>query len=899
MLCQWLVSWWMRLRIIWKRSQLDQDLEDEIAFHLAMRTDKIESSGVSKAEASLSARREFGNVTWFQETCRNLWGFGTLEILFNDLRHGVRMLRRNPTFTAVAVLSLALGIGANVAIFSALNAVLLRSLPVRNPHELRIVNWQGRNPSLHNYTGTGMDTTGAGLTFSGSFPYPAFHRFQNEGIGFTDVFAYFPISEATAVTRGAASTADGLMVSGNFFSGYGARILRGRPITSEDDRPGAPLVAVITYRWWAERFGLDPDALGKTLTLNKTDFTIIGILPPDYVGLLPGDPDRFYIPFSAQPQMMPDYPLASANDWWIQVMARLAPGFSENQARASLEAVFRQVLRESETTMEQPGILLQEGNRGPLMVRERMAEPLFALMAVTGLVLLIACANLAGLLLARGEARQHEMAVRRAIGAGKLRLIRQSLTESLVLSLLGAGLGLILASSGARVLTGCFSMYQDNLHFDSHVDSNVLAFALGTAVLTALIFGLMPALQASRVDPLEGLKERAASVAPRLRMGKVLVVVQICLSVLLVSMSGLLVRTFANLRTLDPGFKSENVLLFRLNAGKAGYKGTQLIEFYENVRQSLSAIPGVRAIGLSDHMLVGGGMSSSAVTVPGRPANEHMQAWQMVVDESFFSTMGIPLLLGRNLSASDTKGSTPTVIVNETFARRFMGVENPLSKTFSIGKTNYQIVGMCRDARYADLRSDAPPTMYLPYRQRMPGSMYFEVRCAVPPRTIIPAVSKAVAALNSNIPLVGVRTQAEQLDLSTFQERVFALLCSTLATLAVLLACIGIYGVMAYTVLRRTGEIGIRVALGAAPGSVAGQVLREALILASAGIIGGIPAALAVAQLARGILFGVKPNDFVTFCGTAMVCLIVTALAAWIPARRAARINPILALKSE
>ena len=822
---------------------------------------------------------------------------------WQDVRYGFRMLVKSPGFTAVAVLSLALGIGANTAIFSLLNAVLLKSLPVRNPHELRVVNWVGRNPSLSNFTGSGMRTISAGGQVAGSFPYATYRDFRDRGVGFAEVFAFSPLFGCTALTPAGATNSDGLMVSGNFFQGYGAQTLIGRPLTPEDDRSGAEPVAVITYRWWERQFGLDPHALGQTVFLNKVGFTIVGILPQRYVGPTPGDSTDFYVPMSAQPQLQPGYPLDSYNHWWVEIMARLAPGADERQARASLEGIFIQALTApgATTKMDQPGILLEDGSRGPMMARQRMAQPMYVLMAAVGLVLLIACANLASLLLARGAARQHEYAVRGAIGAGRWRLVRQSLTESLLLALAGGALGLVFAEVGKAAILSMLSGFLGYFHLDTSSDARVLAFTFGVSLATVLLFGLLPALRSAWVNPVAGIKDRTMIGAPRLRLGKVLVTVQVGLSLLLVVGAGLFVRTFANLSRVDPGFNTENLLLFQLNAGQAGYKNEQLTDFYNSLSRSLAVIPGVHAVGSSSLVPLGGGMSSSGISIPGRPTkpDEHLQADQMIVNESFFATLGIPLLQGRSFEPSDTADSPHVAVVNECFIRSFFPNEYAVGRIFKHGSMDVQIVGICGNAKYWDIRHEVPPIMYLPYPQWREKRMCFEVRSVLPPASIVPAVRKTVAALDRNIPLTDVRTQTEQIGRQLTMERLFAALCSFVAALALLLSCIGLYGLMAYNVARRRSEIGIRMALGARPQDVAWPVVRGALLMAGIGVVFGGVGALALVQLIKSQLYGVAPHDPATLLGAAALLLTVAALAAWLPARRAAKIDPMVALRCE
>ncbi len=826
-----------------------------------------------------------------------------MTTIWNDIKYGLRMLCKSPGFTAVAVISLGLGIGAGTAIFSLLNAVILRSLPVRHPHELRVVNWMGYNTSLWNYTGSGMGKGHGGARVAGSFPYATYRDFRDRGGGFTEVFAFSQLFGCTALTPAGATPSDGLMVSGNFFAGYGAEALIGRTLLPDDDRPGAVPAAVITYRWWQRQFGRDPNALGQTVSVNQTGFQIVGVLPRHYVGPLAGDSTEFYVPMSAQPQLRSGYPLDSYNHWWVEIMARLAPGADQRQAQASLEGIFKQTLSApgSQTKMDRPAILLEDGSRGPLMSRQRFAEPIYVLLAAVGLVLLIACANLAGLLLARGAMRQHEYAIRSAVGGSGWRLIRQSLTESLILAIGGALLGLAFAAWIKAFLMATLSTYLGSFHIDARTDSRVLAFTLAVSVATALVFGFLPAIRAGKVDPLAGLKDRATQAASRLRWGRALVSLQVGLSLVLVVGAGLFVRTFANLGRVDPGFDTENLLTFRLSPGQTGYEGQRLRDFYGGLSQSLATLPGVRAASFSSLALLGGGKTCCAISIPGRPAkpDEHLQADQLVISDSFFSTVGISLLQGRALGPSDAADSAHVAVVNDRFVRTFFPHEEPVGRIFKHGSQEVEIVGVCADARYWNLREEVPPIMYMPYSQWTEGSMWFQVRSILPPLSLASAIRKAVAAVDRTIPLTDIRTQDEQISRMLTLERLFAVLCSFVASLALLLSCIGLYGLMAYHVARRTNEIGLRMALGARPRDVAWPVVRSALLMAGIGVgLGGV-AAMAFVRLIKSQLYGVAPHDPVTLFCAAAILLAVAVLSAWLPARRAAKVDPMEALRCE
>ncbi len=831
--------------------------------------------------------------------------------LWQDIRYGLRMLARSPGFTTVALLSLALGIGANTAIFSVINDILLKLLPVRNPHELRMIQWTGR-PSLGTFGSRddrSLRAMRSGGMCCGAFPYPAYEEFVKEAKGFSYIFAFSALSPAdeamTINAGGVASTARSLMVSGNFFEGYGAGVLIGRPIMPQDDRPDAEPVAVITYRTWHSYYGLDPQVLGRILTVNSTPYVIVGVLPRHFRGPLPADPTEFYVPLRAQPEQWPDRDgnwLMSEDDWLVHIIGRLAPGADEAQARASLDVLFQRVLSKSEARIEQPAISLEDGGHGPAIRREEMSRPLLILQGVGGLVLLIACANLAGLLLARGAARQHEITIRAAIGAGRWRLIRQSLTESLTLSLMGACLGLVLSVWVKAVVEGFLTEPAYARHSDMGIDGNVLIFALALAAVTALLFGLFVALQAGGVEVSAGLKKADVHSAPRLRLGKALVVGQVGLSILLVMGAGLLTRSLVNFRRVNLGFSAENVLVFRLNPLESAYEREDCGPLYDNVRRAIAQIPGVRSVALCRHTLLDEETWKEGITIPDRP-NENGWAFSYAVSDGWFAAMGIGLLSGRDFTQADSQGSQRVAVVNQAFARRFFPEENPLGRLLRANGQEYQIVGVCRDHVAQHLRDGLPAVMYSCHEQRFrefrERRTTFVVRSVLPPLSLLPAVRRAVVGIDRNLPLDEVTTEAKLLESDIARERLFAFLCGGLAVLALVLSCIGVYGLMAFNVTRRTGELGIRMALGARPRDVAWPILREALVLAMLGIAMGVPVALILARVLKSVLFDVEPCDPATAVASGLILATVAAVAAWVPARRAAKTDPMVALRYE
>jgi len=836
-----------------------------------------------------------------------------MKTLWHDMRYGFRQLRKSPGFTVVTILSLAIGIGANTAIFSSINGVLLKSLPVRDPHELRILGWTGSDVSVGGLTSDSFGMTESGQRYRSVFPYPVYCDFAENAKGLSDLFAFSYLEGGMTIrAQGVAALAQGLMVSGNFFDAYGARILIGRPLIPQDDHTDASPVAVITYRFWRKFYACDPNVLGQTFMVNLVPFTIVGVLPKHHRGPLSGDPTDFYVPIATQPQLMPgDSMLIQSDEWWIRIMGRLIPKTSEARARASLEVLFKGFLSTSDDRIHQPRIVLQEGKRGLGMIYSGIAFILVMLQGLVGLILLIACINVASLLLARGAARQHEMSVRAAIGAGRWRLIRLSLVESLILSLAAGAVGLLINVANKAAIVGFMARslartqehlsYMGNqdatgMHLDQGTDGMVLVFVLGIALFTTFAFGLVPALRAGLSDPLEGLRDSSGRVAPRLRLGKGLIAIQAGLSMLLVISSGLLAQTISNLHQVDPGFDTENCLTFHLDLLDSTPGSDNPAEFFDSLRMRIARIPGVRSVAFSMPGFPGAGWYAD-VLVPGYTDEEVAMPMYYICD-GWLDTIGVTLLRGRDFNHTDTRRSPRVAIVNEAFIRDCFEGENPIGRPVTVDDDAYHIVGVCANHK-TDVRRDVSPIIYFSYYQRPHRNVAYTVRSVLPPLSLVTAVRKAVADNNPDLPLQEIATHKQLLEESIVMERFFALLCGSLALLALLLSCIGIFGLMAYNVTRRTNELGIRMALGARPCDVAWAVLREALVLTGIGVVMGIPLTLAMTRLVRGLLYGIAPYDPLTIIIAVAVLLTVAVLAAWIPASRAAKIDPMEALRYE
>jgi len=898
-----------RLQPFFRRRKIEEDLSEEMRAHLELATEANIAAGMAPEEAQCAARREFGGVDQAKESWRDERGIPWIEDLLRDVRSAVRQLAKSPGFTAVAVLSLALGIGANVAIFSLINAALLRSLPVPNPQELRLLNWSGANPKVAGSSGnlrivgrenvTGLDVfhPAAGERTRGDvFTYPLFRSLREEAAPVAEVVGLSGFAPVTVRIRAESFIALGNLVSGNFFSGLGVQPAIGRLFTTADENSGGEPNIVINWDWWEKYFDRSPDVVGQAIILKGRVFTVIGVTPRTFRGPSRNSRVAFYLPLEAL-ALFQDFPFPRGTDyWWVQLLARVRPGVSATQLQTALDKAFAGVAADSMTA---PRIEIEPGAAGPDFAGEYYRKPLMILFGVVAAVILLACANFAGLALARAANRQHECAVRAALGCGRWRLIRESLTETLVLALAGGGLGVLMAQWGQSVVARLLGLWNDNF-----LDLTVLEFALAATLATALLAGFLPAWRMGNINPLDGLKSHQPHSRPQIRTGRVLVAVQIAVSLLLVAGAGLYGRTLLNLVRTDPGFPSDHLLLVRISPGSAGYSDEALTPFFDRAREALASLPSVRNVTLANNTPLSGYNSTSSFEMLARPpASRNPGTWpracQLTVGEAFFETLGIPVVFGRSFTPADTAGAPRVVVVNETLARRYFVDEPPLGQVLKFGRDEWTVIGVSQDARYTDIRDGAPAIVYFSFRQSRIPTASFALRTAQPPLSLVPAARKAVAAIDPNVPLLSVTTQEAARDETLRQERMFATLVGALASLAVLLACIGLYGLLAYNVARRTSEFGIRSALGAQSGDIARSIVYEALGLAAAGIAVGVPTAIALAQIIKNRLYGVTPTDPLTFISGALLILAVAALACWLPARRAAKVDPMEALRAE
>jgi predicted permease len=934
-------AWLLRFGGLFRKHRRDRELAEEFESNLQLHVEDNLRRGMTPAEARRQALLKFGGIESAKESYRDRRGVPFLDHLLQDIRFGLRQLRRSPGFTTVAVLTLALGIGANTAIFSLIDALLLRSLPVRNPQELVMLKWSAhKKPNFHSYMGSGDCQGGlqSGNPGGCSFSHPFFNDLSAQDSMFASVAASGGDIQLDLTGNGPASLIQGLVVSGNYFDTLGVRPAFGRVIEPSDEEPSAQPVMVLGNGYWQRVFGGSPSVIGKTFNLNGVATTIVGVAEPRFVGLTPGSVPDAWVPLSLNPRLSPGWNPREddAGSAWILIIARLNPDVPREKAEASANLLFRNEMLHGAQPFskesDKPSITLVSAQTGLIGARGKYSTPLFILMLAVGIVLLIACANVAGLLLARSAARQKEMNLRLALGASRWRIIRQLLTESILLSVCGGSLGILLAIWGAHsIVAFVASGSTQPLGFDTSIDLRVLLFTAGISLLTGILFGLAPAMRGTRVDLTPALKEGAGSSAGAARsgnrwlnIGNSLVIGQVALTMVVLVGAGLLVRTLQNLRNIDPGFDAGNILNFRVNPTLIGYKGTQVDALYRNLQSRLNAIPGVTSVSFSNAALLSGRWGSTSFHFPDAPDKSAVRSDILWVGPDFFKTLKISFLEGRDFSSgefvsvstsaaastpapipsvnSDARSSVPKpVIVNQTFVRRYFGSVDPLGHRFadSDGRPNdpgYVVVGVVHDAKYKGLRDDINPTTYVPVAGR---GVNFELRMAVNPASIIPAVRIIVNQVDGNLPIFDVITESESIDQLLFQERLIARLSSLFGLLAIILACVGLYGLLSYDVTRRTREIGIRMALGAQSRNVLLIVILQGIVLAAIGVAIGVGAAFGVTRYLGSILYEVHPGDPITQISVGLLLLAVAFVACFIPAIRATRVDPIVALRNE
>jgi predicted permease len=902
---------YIRLRSLFRRTKVDEEVYDELRFHLEQQTEKYLRAGMNPEQARRQARMEFGGLAQVQEGCREAHGVTFLETLLQDLRFGIRMLRNAPGFTMVVVLTLGLGIGATTSIFTLVNAVMLRSLPVRDPQQLVVAEWSARNrPHSVGTSSFGDCQDYQGMRSECALSYPMFQQIHDQKNLFANVMAFAGPVQLDLSGNNAASIAQGELVSGSYFETLGVIPALGRTLDSDDEKPGAQPVAVLDYAYWQRAFGSSPDVVGRTVRLNNTAFTIVGVADSMFTRLTPGKSVDLWVPLPQGKQLgqlwaqNPD-----ANNWWLVVVGRLKPGASLTQAQAAVNALFvNNALHGAKpvwSPADDPHLWLLPAQQGLSGIRYRYGKPLMLLLAAVGIVLLIACSNVAGLMLARSAGREREMAVRMAMGAGQRRVIRQLLTESLLLSLFGAVLGALVACAGTTGLAAFFSSNSSSpLRLDLEPNWLVLLFAVGVTVLTAIGFGLAPALRAAGANVAIELKGSTPSATGhskghRLGLGKWLVVMQVALSMVVLAGAGLLLRTLNKLHTIDPGFDTRNILLFSINPEPAGYSKKQIPDLYADVQRRVAALPGVVNTSYSSGAILDGGLWTEDVRVEGHADKNTVETRMLSVGPDYFKTMKIPVVDGRVLAQPDMSSTQLAAVVNREFVRKFAAGRNPIGLHF--GGTDpkdpqWQIVGVVGDTKYESLRGTKGPTAYVPLTA---GGATFELRTTVSPVGLMPAVRQLMREVDNNVPIIRMTTQSDAVDRLLFNERLVARLFGLFGALGLMLSCVGLYGLLSYNVTLRTREIGIRTALGAQRRDVLVLVLRQGLALVILGVMLGAAAATGATRLIGSLLYGVRPTDPFTFAFTAALLIAIGLVASLLPARRATRVDPMTALRWE
>ena len=889
------------LRRAWyamRQRRLDAELAEEMDFHRAMKRAELERSGLPADAAEFASRRALGNQTLAREDARAVWIWRGIDDLWRDIAYSIRSLGRDRIFTAVAVLSLALGIGANTAIFSLINTLMLRMLPVREPDQVvELLSKYPGEPRM-NY-----------------FGWKFYERFRDENHVFSDLVGVAPFRFQVSGEGFDAEAVDGEYVVGTFFPTLGMQPGIGRLIGPQDDQLGAAdaAVAVVSWSYWRNRFNLDPAILGKRISVNGVPAAVVGVTPQAFSGLQVGSRTDVWVPVAMEPLIQRPSRRADGT-LGMKLIGRLKPGVSLEQAVAEMTVLDQWRVEEIARTSRDPRwrevkVEVARAGAGFSALRDQFAKPLLVLMAVAGLLLLIACTNVASILLARGTARQREMAVRVALGAGRLRLVRQVLTESLLLAAAGGLLGVFLAYFGAdalvRIMTSGRPMIGfERLEIQVQPDVQVLLFTAGVALITGVLFGLAPAWNAFASAPASSLREigGAGDTRSRRLFGKSLIVVQVALSVVLLSAAGLFVGHLSNLRNLDLGFDRHSVLLVTLNPQGSGYNRVQLSRLYRDLLQRLQAIPGVRSASLSGATPIEGAAASRFANVEGfqEKPEERRRLMLNGAGPRYFETLGTPLIAGRDFQVEDA-GRPRVAIVNQAMARYYFGGGSPIGKhvTFDGDDMPYEIVGIVGDAKYLDLHEAAPRTVYLNAFQDGFINSQFSLRTDVPPTAIVGEVRRAVSDVLKTVRVAKVTTLAEQVDASIVPERLIALLAGFFGVLGASLAAIGLYGLLAYTVARRTSEIGIRMSLGATERDVARMVLKGALGLVLTGLVVGAPIALWSRAFTARLIDNLPANNAYAIGGAALAMIALALLASYLPARRAMKVDPMVALRCE
>ncbi len=923
-----------RIKYLFKGSRLDDEMTDEIQHHIEFQQKKNLEAGMSEKEARLEAVRRFGNVERIKEECRDSWGVRLVSDLMNDLKLSIRRLIRNPGFTSVAIVSLGIAIGSNTAVFSMLNSILFRPLSVSNPEQLREINVEG--PALRNIRSYGISNVlPDGRKETNAVPHSIFLEMQRTAVNHADVVGFSPIDGIEVRAHGDLYTGSGLMVSGNFFDGLGVHAVLGRTIQLEDDRPGAEPVAAVSYKYWQTRFNGDPAALNEIVTLNRSSFRIVGVLPQGFRGPRHGEEDDLYVPLASLPVIKQE--TSSERLWWIWIMARLKNESSNEQLKASLDLALERSISPASFRTDEGGqnsrlrmrdrksmpkdgrvllrdqtdqytaymrSILLDGSGGARNQSATMAVPFLLMLGAAMIVLFAACSNLAGLLIARTVSQENDLATRAALGASSLRLVRQGMTESLLIAILGAMLGWLLSVIGKGLILKILASAGQGEGISGENDHRVFIFTILITVLAAVLFGLFPSLQSFRINLMDVLRARTTAMRGWVA-GRVFVALQVGLALFLITGAGLLLRSVSNIQRIDPGFDMENLLVFQLNARNGGYEDERKLDLYQRSVAAVRQVPGVKLVASSDMpLLANSSRTYGVIQAPDNPEFMGENVLAMSVSEDFFGALGIPILSGRAFQSTDMSMSELVVVVNESFGRKFFGHANPIGKRLTQKGTDrvFRIVGVCADTKYNRIKADARPILFVPMAQASRvGFGIFQawiyVNTDLDPLSLVPSIRKSMATVDPDLPLIGVKTQLVQMNETIFKDKFQAKLLVVFASLGVFLSCIGTYGLMSYTVSRRTSEIGIRKALGAGSTEAIRPILKSSLIVTCIGLVLGIVFVLPFGNMIRDQLYRVEPHDPMIVAVAMVLLFIVSIGASWFPSRRAAKISPMETLR--
>jgi putative ABC transport system permease protein len=895
-----------RLRSLFRRGTVESEADAELRFHFDQQVTKLMKSGLTREEAKRRARLAFGGHEQLKEEIRDARGVNLIETLFQDIRYGLRVLARTPVISCVAILSLALGIGANTAIFSLIDTVMLRMLPVEKPEELTEVRMsEPRSPDAEPQP---------------TFTNPLWEALRDRQDFYSGIFAW-SLTQFDLSQGGAVHDVDGMFASGDYFSTLGVRPAAGRLITPADDKRGCPGTAVLSYGFWQDHFGGAESAVGSTLSLDNHIFNIIGVSAPGFFGLEVGNKFDVAIPVcAAQIFDGPKTRLDHRSWWWLHVAGRSKSGVTADELKARLGVVSPQIFldalpqdweQKNQQDFLKRSFLPTPARTGTSYLRRQFTQPLHILMGVVGLVLLIACANIASLMLARASARHKEIAVRKALGASRARLIRQLLTECVLLSTAGALLGVFFARWGSALLVRYISTDNNKVFLDLSFDWRVLTFTAAAAVFTGILFGVLPAFRSTRVSLTSAMKGPLAVDAEsraKFRPGKWIVASQVALSLVLLVASGLFLRSLVKLVTMDVGFDRNNVLIVRANLHNAKVPLEQQPAMFDEMERRLRTLPGVVSASRSIMTPVSNYVWNNSLDVdePNAPTGDAALAFFNFVSPAYLGTVRTPLLAGRGFNDGDTKTAPRVAVVNEILARKFFPNGDALGKYFRVhpepGKPALpiQIVGLAKDAKYESLREEAHPTAYFPIAQVPEDAeeQVFELRTAARPSVLVTAVQEAVAGVSKEVPL-DFTTLARQVDDSLVEERLLATLSTFFGGLALVLAMIGLYGALSYLVAQRQREFGIRMALGAPRDSILRLVMRDVILVLAGGVTAGVCLSLAAVGLLQKMLFGLAARDTVTLLACIGVLSVVAFFAGYVPARRAMRTDPMVALRYE